>query len=179
MYVYLAVLMGLPTVVCAILALVDNSVTLSSEVNRFCIGDIALGLVHVIFAFYIQQRIWTGIAAEEAGEDGANVNGQKLSHAEILQRSKHIILYDFFFLAYCFIFPFSFVWNILGLVWAKGADLPYVFLCSGLMIAFGVVAFQFFFCWFCGQCCGKGAASVNKSKRGSKTAKKPEVHAQP
>mmetsp|Transcript_36224 Transcript_36224/g.91165 ORF Transcript_36224/g.91165 Transcript_36224/m.91165 type:complete len:405 (-) Transcript_36224:66-1280(-) len=125
----------------------------------FCCVDVALAVVHISFLVYFQQRLLFRLQGEALEEESPQqVAGAKKQQPpermpqELLQRAFTIIAYDFGFCVYVFVFLFSLMANIFGLVSSleclHDADdtlLPRV--AAVLYIAFAIVAVCFLVLW--------------------------------
>jgi len=116
-----------------------------TELQIFCYVDIGIAVVHMVFAVYIQQRL----VAKLMGS-----GGDSKSHREITQQAKELLKYDIAFCFYVFFFLAAFGYNIYGIGFHGACpDTSYQKLAVGLMIVYGVGAWNYSCCWFFGQCC--------------------------
>merc|ERR1740138_230727 len=127
--------------------------------KTFAAVNCGLGIVHAIFAFYIQRALVKAI-----GTDGA----ENMTHAEIAAKARYVILHDIPFCVYCIVFPASFVYNFYGLSTLKDCDVAEgnngtgpAWAAAAMMITYGFMAWWYFVCWMCGQCCFAGAEKLD------------------
>jgi len=113
----------------------------------------ALGVIHIVFALYVQHRLTVGLRSE----DGTTANNESGGASNLTSRAWHIVLYDLGFCFYLLVFCFSLVWSIFGIAWS----LPCRFnstgigLASILLLLHNILAVAYMFCWCCVvSCCG-------------------------
>merc|ERR1719210_2936667 len=143
-----------------------------NAVQTFIAVNIGLAIVHGLVPFYIQSRIASFLQEKYSGADADSINGRSEAK-DMAEAAKHIFWRDIIFCLYFLIAPCIFGFNWWG-IWELGS-------CSGttpawcaaaIMIGYGFVAFWYYVCWFCGQCCFAQTSKVRaKVKVG--TAKVP------
>mmetsp|Transcript_16722 Transcript_16722/g.34033 ORF Transcript_16722/g.34033 Transcript_16722/m.34033 type:complete len:236 (-) Transcript_16722:219-926(-) len=123
----------------------DASKLKCDELMIFCLADIGIAVIHSTFAFYIQRRLVGAIG--KTGKDS-------MTHAEITQEAKNLAKYDIGFCLYVFFFIAAFAYNVYGVGdGGKCGSTGYQKGAVGLLLFYGVVAWNYAMCWFCGQCC--------------------------
>lgn len=111
----------------------------------FCYVDFALAALHASFAYYLQHRLIKAIGAKEAHE---------MSHRDIAEKAQHVMLYDFGFCIYVFVFIGAFAYQFKGLSDLNACDGNAAAWVAGTgMILYAVGVWNYAFCWFCTQCC--------------------------
>jgi len=120
-----------------------------SQAKLLCIVDIGISLVHAGFAYYLQWRLVTGL--EKKGKSEGD-------HKQIVKEAWEVIKYDVGFCLYFFVFIGAFAFNCQGLQWGQDCgSTSLAYAAAGVMIAYGIGASCYAFCWYCGQCCFAGA----------------------
>jgi len=128
---------------CAV-TLADEATQGCTDLHYFCLADIGIAVVHSAFALYIQRRLVRLI-----GKEGK----ASMTHGEITEKAKELLKYDIGFCLYFFFFIAAFCFNCYGVTDLKCADSSYQRAAVGLMLVYGVGAWHFACCWYCGQCC--------------------------
>merc|ERR1719188_654648 len=81
------------------------------------------------------------------------------------------------FCLYCIVFPASFFYNFYGLSTLKDCDVAEgnngtgpAWAAAAMMISYGFMAWWYFVCWMCGQCCFAGAEKLEKRGKSAAAA---------
>jgi len=130
------------------------------ELQLFCLVDLGLALVHAVFAFYIQRRLVAAI-----GKTGK----ASMTSDEIATQAKELVKYDVGFCLYVFVFIGAFAYNCYGVSSLGCSKTGYQRAAVALMIIYGIGAWHFGFCWFCGQCCFAKAEKRGDAKTQAKS----------
>mmetsp|Transcript_100054 Transcript_100054/g.278735 ORF Transcript_100054/g.278735 Transcript_100054/m.278735 type:complete len:237 (-) Transcript_100054:425-1135(-) len=145
-----------------------------NDLKIFCFADIGIAVIHAAFAFYIQRQLVNGIF-KMTGKDSA----KEMDHDDITKAAKDVLKYDIGFCLYFFFFIAAFCYNCYGVNSATVCkESGYLMAAVGLMIVYGVGAFNYGFCWYCGQCCfgkAKKAKGIVKKKGGPGSAPQAET----
>eukprot|EP00747_Dinoflagellata_sp_TGD_P032610 gnl/TRDRNA2_/TRDRNA2_136097_c0_seq1.p1 gnl/TRDRNA2_/TRDRNA2_136097_c0~~gnl/TRDRNA2_/TRDRNA2_136097_c0_seq1.p1 ORF type:complete len:313 (+),score=33.79 gnl/TRDRNA2_/TRDRNA2_136097_c0_seq1:87-941(+) len=128
----------------------------AAPVMVFCLADCVFSVLHVLFAFYLQNRL-----VQAFRRDDMQVQA---TPAQLMSQAGHIVLYDIGFCLYLFAFVGSFGFNCLGLKWTSdcpGTSMPYI--AGFLLILYAIGAVNFAFMWWCmlscDDCCGLQSTS--------------------
>jgi len=148
MYVLLCWLFNIPSLFISVYALVQEEECSRRNLKMMFGVNAAFSLAHAIFAIYLQTRLFQGL--KRAEQELVNQPPAK----EQMKRAWDIILYDFGFLFYLFVFFGSFGFNcyVSGWPFLCGTDFL-IFLPCLLLIFFFLFACQFAVLWFCVLSC--------------------------
>lgn len=151
MYVVLCWAFNLPALIASVYSLVQAEDCVRN-LKALLLGNAIFSFVHAGFALYLQTRLFHGL--QKAAEGLA----QPPTAKEQMKRAWDIILYDFGFLFYLFVFFGSFGFNCYASGWAFSCGADFLaFLPSLLLILFFLAAMQFAVLWFfvlsCTDCC--------------------------
>lgn len=115
------------------------------ELVYFCVIDIGIAFVHMAFAFYIQRCLVKALT--QSGRD-------TMTHQEITHEAKNLLKYDIGFCLYFFFFFAAFCYNFYAVgLGGQCSTNGYQMGAIGLHLTYGVGAFWYALCWYCGQCC--------------------------
>lgn len=151
----------------AVYSFIDEEKTKDCQSQKaFLIAMIVIGVLHAVFAFYIQRRLVNAVGVEgRANMDAPDVwNKAK----EILKYDVGLCLYIFFFIA-----AFCYACYGIGDIGKCPKD-SYTKGVVAIMIMYQVCAWNYGFCWFCGTCCwgkAKSARVIERSVHGVTVAK--------
>jgi len=125
------------------------------ELKTFLLAEVAIGVIHAVFAFYIQRKLVSAILKSASGDGSTTTTG------EVTDKAKELIKYDIGLCLYVFFFIAAFAYNCYAVGDVGKCPTPsYSKAAVAIMIVFGIGAFNFAFCWYCGQCCyGKAGKS--------------------
>jgi len=120
-----------------------------SDAQMFCAAAVGMALLHAGFAYYLQRRIISGLAAKGISPS---------SNKDLASEAGQIMLYDVGFCLYVFTFFGCFGFCFYGFsLLSCGGGLGWG--AVGLLILFHMTAPGYGICWYCGQCCfGQAAA---------------------
>mmetsp|Transcript_62845 Transcript_62845/g.146321 ORF Transcript_62845/g.146321 Transcript_62845/m.146321 type:complete len:152 (-) Transcript_62845:70-525(-) len=128
-----------------------------AELQYFCLADIGVAVVRSAFAQLV-------LSIGKEGKDS-------MTHSEITEKAKELLKYDVGFCLYFFFFVAAFCFNCYGITDVNCSDTSYLMGAIGLMLVYGVVAWHFACCWYCGQCCfGKAEKRGIVRIKGSESA---------
>jgi len=151
-YVVTAWMFNIPVGICAALALANGRISgcVDKSVFWFCVANVVLAIVHCGFAIYLQTRL---VALLAHMSDGREATSQ-----DLMKRAGDIVLYDFGFCIYIFVFLGSFFFQFVGLSWGRECDAGALPILAGvLLILFAFAAGFFFTIWLatlaCVNCC--------------------------
>lgn len=170
-YVLLASLLMLPAAICGGLGAIHPHVRDCSEapLMALCAVNVMLGVIHILFAFYVQRRLIRGLNGFDdiQGLHGSSQRpqqaGEQVNAKELMQNAGNVVLYDIGFCIYVFVFMGSFFFNLVGLSWPSSCvplDTSMPTISALLLVVFGIFAFGFAVLWYsalaCDECCGGG-----------------------
>lgn len=139
---------------CAVGSLADAKVRDCDMLLPFLGLDFVLAIMHIVFAFYLQRRLISGLNATAEGQ-GQGQAPQALSAKELMNRAGHIFMYDVGFCLYTVGFVIAFCWNCVGMGWIgdckDASSLAYV--AAVLMILYALFTVNFAILWYCALCC--------------------------
>ncbi|CAE7945448.1 ncsA [Symbiodinium sp. KB8] len=139
-YVVAALVTNLPAAVLAYQSSTYSQVRYckSAPVLNFCDGAIVLSLTNIAFAFYMQWRL---VAALRSGDEGGA--------RTMLQQASGIVLYDFVFCIYVFLFAAGIIYCFFGIRWWQSCDVDSwnPFWAAFLILLFGLWSGIFSCCW--------------------------------
>mmetsp|Transcript_14928 Transcript_14928/g.42917 ORF Transcript_14928/g.42917 Transcript_14928/m.42917 type:complete len:234 (+) Transcript_14928:58-759(+) len=116
-----------------------------NELMIFCFAEIIIALIHAVFAFYIQTRLVAALAKSQK---------DTMSHQEITAEAKNLAKFDIGFCLYFFVFLAATGYNFYSIGWDGDCSGTYYQKGAvGLLVCYGVCAWNYAFCWYCGQCC--------------------------
>lgn len=148
-YIVLALILGIPVVAFGIADLSHGD----EKCWRISSCFIALGILHIASALYLQERLSQGLTNDDSShlmEEGASES--------LATRALNVMMYD---VGFCMYMPLSLFSFCLG-CWAAGQTSdcivwPGPFVSSILLVVFGCCASMYMTCWACiVSCCGFG-----------------------
>mmetsp|Transcript_2737 Transcript_2737/g.4820 ORF Transcript_2737/g.4820 Transcript_2737/m.4820 type:complete len:284 (+) Transcript_2737:58-909(+) len=152
MYVVLCWAFNLPALIASVYSLVQEEDCTVRNLKALLLGNAIFSFLHAGFALYLQTRLFHGL------QKAAEGLSQPPTAKDQMKRAWDIILYDFGFLFYLFVFFGSFGFNCYASGWAFSCGANFLaFLPSLLLILFFLAAMQFAVLWFfvlsCTDCC--------------------------
>lgn len=130
------------------------------EMRLYIAINIALAVVHIVGARYLQWRIVSGIKKDQ-GEDAI----AEMSHEEISSKANHIALYDFGFCLYFFIFCIAFIFSCYGITYfgeCEGTGPAWS--AAAVKILYGIVVVSYFLFWYSCQALCKARERVREKR---------------
>jgi hypothetical protein len=107
----------------------------------FCVADVALGLMHIGFWIYFQQRLISGLEAK----------GQGLASNNMMNEAAQIVMWDFGFCLYIFVYFGSFGFNVWG--FGTASCNTCALFAAIIMVLYGFAGMGFMMLWFCALAC--------------------------
>lgn len=149
MYVVLCCGFNIPTAIISVYFFVEADDCMARNLPAFFLTNVVLSCLHMGFALYFQTRLVRGL--EKAEQELQNPPAK-----ELIKRAWDVILYDFGFLFYIFVFVGSFGFNCYASGWPLFCGEGFWGFLPGLfMILFFLGAIEFALLWFCVlQCTG-------------------------
>jgi len=123
---------------------------------------IGLAVIHGAFAYYMQRRLVSALGDQRPSE---------MSHKEIAEKTRQVMMYDVGFCLYFFVFCGSFFYacSALGTLGGCEGTGP-AWSAAALLILYGFGVFNYAVCWYCCQCCcGQLEGAMPKSGPGAVT----------
>jgi len=118
-----------------------------------CIAMIAIATAHAGFALYIQRRLVAHI-----GKEGSSLMTSK----EIVEKTKHVMLYDVVFCLYCPCFLAAWAYACSTFAAFENCEVKAgpAWGAAALLVFYGFVTSNYVAWWFCCQCCCAQVESV-------------------
>lgn len=150
-FVFIALLLNVPSLIYAVQALSDPEVTQCTKapLASFCKVDAGLAVAHLVFASYFKSRVDAGISPAEGEIAPQRTNKQ------VRDEVKQLALYDLGVLIYFFVFAYALYRNStgIGLVYKCGVRSWSSWYAPMCQLVFAWLALQYAFCWSCIQGC--------------------------
>lgn len=144
-YVIITWFMMALVVACCAATIPDAVEHSCNQLLIFCGAEMGIAVVHSVFAFYLQTRLVSAL-----GKSGKEV----ATHQEITAEAKKLAGYDIGFCIYFFVFLAAFGYNVYCVGWNGACQgTSYQKGAVGLLLCYGVCAWNYSCCWYCGQCC--------------------------
>jgi len=149
-YVFMTWLFNIPVAILCLVSLLNSKVTACSAkpLTIYLIVDLILAVSHAGFALYFQLRLVKGL--QTVSQDSHHPASEQL-----MKRAWDIVLYDFGFCIYIFVFIASFGFNVYAISWASACNTgtPMPFMAGLLLILFAFIGVNFAILWYCSLVC--------------------------